>query len=93
MQKNDLFAAKCTMNSMSRDSNTYFGFRHVDEMCNFILMYYTDYKDKLEDFNCSSYSPDNSNASLSKLKNRIKFLNFIIFMCDLKYLFRSRVAK
>jgi hypothetical protein len=49
----DYLASRCTANSMSRNSTTYTGHLHTDEMCTFILMYYTNYTGFLSDEWCS----------------------------------------
>lgn len=52
VENGDIIAARCTINSMERNSVTRTGPRHEDEMCAFYLMFYTDYKGLLVDEYC-----------------------------------------
>lgn len=44
VQDDDLLIGRCTYNSSSRVKNTYIGATHLDEMCNFYIMYFYDNK-------------------------------------------------
>ncbi|KAL4228097.1 hypothetical protein ACF0H5_013532 [Mactra antiquata] len=46
VKNGDILAARCTMSS-ERDFFTKIGPQHIDEMCNFYVMYYTNYKGPL----------------------------------------------
>jgi hypothetical protein len=52
IHRGDYLASRCTANSMSRNSTTYTGHLHTDEMCVFYLMFYTDYTGVLIDSFC-----------------------------------------
>ncbi|XP_060570176.1 peptidylglycine alpha-hydroxylating monooxygenase-like [Ruditapes philippinarum] len=47
VRKGDILASRCTMSSQ-RKFFTQIGPQHKDEMCNFYIMYYTDYEDTLQ---------------------------------------------
>ncbi|XP_045156226.2 peptidylglycine alpha-hydroxylating monooxygenase-like [Mercenaria mercenaria] len=47
VKKGDILASRCTMSSQ-RNFYTNIGPKHQDEMCNFYIMYYTDYKGTLQ---------------------------------------------
>jgi peptidylglycine monooxygenase len=52
IRSNDILAARCTMNSLSRTSLTRIGPRNQDEMCNFYIMFYTSYMGRLDNIYC-----------------------------------------
>ncbi|KAF7284671.1 hypothetical protein GWI33_021759 [Rhynchophorus ferrugineus] len=55
----DKIAARCTMDSSSRNRVTEVGPTNNDEMCNFYLMYYVDHGTPLEMLSCYDMGPPN----------------------------------
>uniref|UniRef100_A0A0B6ZEM1 peptidylglycine monooxygenase n=1 Tax=Arion vulgaris TaxID=1028688 RepID=A0A0B6ZEM1_9EUPU len=53
IRKGDILASRCTMNSMSRFTNTYIGPTNHDEMCNFYIMYSTYHLENLRSSVCT----------------------------------------
>ncbi|XP_072038753.1 peptidylglycine alpha-hydroxylating monooxygenase-like [Amphiura filiformis] len=51
IDKGDILAMRCTMNS-DRDTTTYIGSTQADEMCNFYMMYYTEHDDLPRENSC-----------------------------------------
>ncbi|KAI3389599.1 hypothetical protein SNEBB_009886 [Seison nebaliae] len=78
ISQNDVLASRCTMNSMKRNRYTNIGAKHSDEMCNFYIMYYTDFEGMLnvqfciQDHNTFHWNSMFKNDELPALASTLK---------------------
>lgn len=74
IKQGDKIAARCTMDSSSREKITEVGPTNNDEMCNFYLMYYVEKGTPLETPSCYDVGPPNSfwqyNDELNNIPDR-----------------------
>ncbi|ELT96668.1 hypothetical protein CAPTEDRAFT_228792 [Capitella teleta] len=64
IKKGDILAARCTFDSSARKRKTFMGSTHLDEMCNFYMMYYTDATQGKSYFGCQNNQSDELTETL-----------------------------
>lgn len=69
IRQGDKVAARCTMDSSSRNRFTEVGPTNNDEMCNFYLLVYVEYGTPLEMTSCYDMGPPNTSWETDQLNN------------------------